>query len=68
MHEDQIRYLEEKHQTLDRRIDGLEKTGAFDDLHLQDLKKQRLRLRDEITKLTNSQWQHDHEYIEVDDE
>jgi hypothetical protein len=68
MYENRIQHLEESHRALNRQIDGLERTGRFDDLHLQNLKKQRLQLRDEIAKLTGLQWQHDREYLEADDE
>jgi hypothetical protein len=68
MYENRIQHLEESHRALDRQIDGLERTGRFDDLHLQNLKKQRLQLRDEIAKLTKLQWQHDREYLEADNE
>jgi hypothetical protein len=43
--------LEEEHQRLDKRIDGLESTGVYDDDQLNELKKQRLNLRDQIAKL-----------------
>jgi len=68
MYENRIQHLEESHRALDQQIDGLERTGRFDDLHLQNLKKQRLQLRDEIAKLMKLQWQHDREYLEADDE
>jgi len=68
MYENRIKHLEESHRVLDRQIDGLEKTGTFDDLNLQNLKKHRLQLKDEIAKLTRLQWEHDHEYIDQDDQ
>jgi len=43
--------LEHQHKELDKKIDGMEKSGVFEDEHLQALKKQRLHLRDEIAKL-----------------
>ena len=46
-----ILHLEEKHQVLDKKIDGLEKTGVFDDANIEDLKKQRLAIKDEIEHL-----------------
>jgi len=68
MYENRIHHLQEMHAALDKQIDGLEKTGKFSDTHLSDLKKQRLSLKDQIQDLEKRQWQHDHEYIEVDDE
>ena len=43
--EKRIKHLEEAHHALDKRINGLEKTGVFDDFELIDLKKQRLQLK-----------------------
>jgi hypothetical protein len=68
MYENRIKHLEESHRILDKQIDGLEKTGAFDDLKMQNLKKQRLQFRDELAKLRRLQWEHDHETIHDDDE
>ena len=68
MFENRIRHLEEMHASLDRQISGLEKTGRFDDVYMHDLKKQKLSLKDQITELKRRQWEHDHEYVETDDE
>ena len=42
MYEQRIKHLEELHRVLDKRIDGLESTGVFEDVTLEVLKKQRL--------------------------
>jgi hypothetical protein len=68
MYENRIRHLEEMHESLDKKIDGLEKTGKFDDHQMSELKKQRLLIRDQITDLRKKQWEHDHEFVEQDDE
>ena len=49
--DNRIKHLEEAHHVLDKRIDGLEKTGVFDDVELTDLKKQRLRLKTQLVTL-----------------
>jgi hypothetical protein len=49
--ERRIKHLEEAHHALDKRIDGLESTGVFDDVELTDLKKQRLRLKTQLVTL-----------------
>ena len=49
--DNRIKHLEEAHHVLDKRIDGLEKTGVFDDAELTDLKKQRLRLKTQLVTL-----------------
>jgi uncharacterized protein YdcH (DUF465 family) len=49
--QNRIAHLEELHRVLDKRIDGMESTGVFEDATLEVLKKQRLHLKDEIVKL-----------------
>ena len=49
--ENRIKHLEQAHQALDKRIDGLESTGVFDDVELNDLKKQRLQLKRQLVIL-----------------
>lgn len=46
-----IVHLEKEHATLDKKIDGLEKSGNFQDELLNKLKKQRLHIKDDIVKL-----------------
>jgi uncharacterized protein YdcH (DUF465 family) len=55
MYENRIKHLEEAHRALDKQIDDLEKTGLFEDLKLEKLKKQRLHLKDEIVILQHKQ-------------
>lgn len=45
-----ISHLEEKHTDLNTRIDQMERTGVFDDIELEALKKERLHLKDEIER------------------
>jgi len=55
MYEMRIKHLEEAHRALDKKVDTLEKNGLFEDLHLEELKKQRLHLKDEIAILKHKQ-------------
>ena len=55
MYELRIKHLEEAHRALDKKIDTLERTGLFEDLKLDTLKKQRLHLKDEIAILKQKQ-------------
>ena len=64
MYETRIKHLETMHETLNKQIDGMEKTGRFNDATLAQLKKQRLSLKDQLTDLYRRQYEHDHEYIE----
>ena len=61
MYESRIRHLEKMHETLDKRIDGMERTGVFDDAQLHNLKKQRLQIRDQLAELRRRQHEHDQE-------
>jgi uncharacterized protein YdcH (DUF465 family) len=55
MFETRIKHLEEAHRALDKQVDTLEKNGLFEDLKLEELKKQRLLLKDEIAILKRKQ-------------
>jgi len=55
MYEMRIKHLEEAHRALDKKVDTLEKNGLFEDLKLEELKKQRLHLKDEIAILKQKQ-------------
>ena len=68
MYENRIKHLEESHRVLDQKIDMLEKNGLFEDIKMQELKKQRLLFRDELAILRRKQWEHDHEFVDFDDE
>ena len=46
-----LKHLENDHAAMNKKIDGLEKTGVFEDITLEVLKKQRLHLKDEISKI-----------------
>lgn len=61
MYEGRIRHLEQMHAVLDKQIDGMEKTGVFDDTQLHTLKKQRLQIRDQLAELRRRQHEHDQE-------
>lgn len=58
MYQSKIKHLEEAHRVLNKQIDTMERTGIYDDLKIEELKKQRLRLKDEIVIL-----KHKHETI-----
>ena len=68
MYEDKIKHLEEAHRVLDQKIDTLEKNGLFEDIKMQELKKQRLLFRDELAILRRKQWEHNHETVDFDDD
>ena len=43
-----VEHLKEKHEKLDKQIDLMEQTGNFVDNELNNLKKKRLTIKDEI--------------------
>ena len=49
--ENRIKHLEEEHHRLNKKIDGLESTGVFDDAELATLKKQRLKIKTELVTI-----------------
>ena len=49
--ENRLKHLENDHAAIDKRIDGMESTGVFEDATMEVLKKQRLHLKDEIVKI-----------------
>lgn len=61
MYENRIKHLEESHRVLNKRIDEMERTGNFKDSEIEDLKKQRLHLKDEIVILRRKQEIHEEE-------
>jgi uncharacterized protein YdcH (DUF465 family) len=58
MYELRIKHLEEAHRALDKQVDTLERTGLFENLKLEELKKQRLHLKDKIAILKHKQKLH----------
>ena len=67
MYENRIRHLEESHRVLDKQINQLLSTGVFEDTKIQEMKKQKLQLKDEIRRLNRLQWDHDHETVHFDE-
>ena len=67
MYETRIKHLEESHRVLDKQINQLLSTGVFEDTKIQEMKKQKLQLKDEIRRLTRLQWDHDHETVHFDE-
>ena len=58
MYEQRIKHLEEAHRALDKQVDTLERTGLFEDLKLEQLKKERLLLKDKLAILKHKQQLH----------
>lgn len=64
-----IRELEALHRQIDTEIDIMEKNHPHvEEVKVQDMKKQRLQYRDELSRLRRLQWDHDHERVHLDDD
>lgn len=46
-----IKHLQDAHRALNKQIDTMERTGVYDDLLIETMKKQRLQLKDKIAIL-----------------
>jgi len=68
MYKERIKHLTEAHRVLDQKIEMLEKSGTYTDTQMQELKKQKLKMRDELSRLHKLQWEHDHEYVDFEDD
>lgn len=55
MNQNHLKKLEKEHTQLDKKIDAMEQTGIFGDLKLEEMKKQRLHIKDQIATITAQQ-------------
>lgn len=53
MYKLRIKHLEAAHNSLDQRIRSLETSGIFEDMQLHAMKKQKLKIKDDIQQLKN---------------
>jgi hypothetical protein len=59
-----INHLEEMHRLLDKQINDMQTNHPGVEIdHLADLKKKKLQLKDEISKLTRLQWEEENERV-----
>ncbi|WP_372602609.1 YdcH family protein [Actibacterium sp.] len=47
-----LQELRRKHETLSERVEQAQRSPGFDDLRIAELKKQKLRLKEEIQRLS----------------
>lgn len=55
-----IKHLEEMHRVLDNQITDMEEHNPFNRMQIEEMKKQKLKYKDEIVRLTRLQWMKDH--------
>jgi hypothetical protein len=64
-----IKHLEEMHKLLDKQINEMQINHPGVDIeHLTELKKKKLQIKDEISKLNRIQWEEDTQRIGYGDE
>jgi hypothetical protein len=69
MYKARIEHLTEAHRVLNKQIDDMERNHPHVEIDkLAEMKKRKLLLKDEISKLTRQQWEYDHETIHGDDD
>ena len=68
MYKEKIRHLEEMHRVLNRQIDDMERNHPHVEKDkLMEMKKRKLSIRDEISRLNRLQWDYDHNTLHGDD-
>ena len=69
MYKEKIKNLEEMHRALNKQIDDMERNHPHvESDKLSELKKKKLSVKDEISRLNKLQWDHDHERVDLGDQ
>ena len=69
MYENRIQHLRNMHRDLDTQISNLDACHPHvDEAHVIDLKKRRLQIKDEISRLMRLQWEENTQSVEFDDD
>lgn len=63
-----IASLTESHRILDKQITEAEKNFTHNVEKIAEMKKQKLKYKDEISRLNKLQWEHDHEHLDYGDD
>jgi len=67
-YETRLKTLEESVRLLDNQIFQLEKNNSTDTTKLSDLKETKDKYLKEVRLLIRSQWEHDNERVDLDDD
>lgn len=68
MYKAKIKQLEESHRVLNKQIDDMERNHPHvEEAKLAEMKKKKLLIKDEISRLNKLQWDHDHETVHGDE-
>ena len=63
----QIKFLEKEHASLNKKIDGMEKTGVFKDEQLSEMKRKRLQIKEQLAILRKRQFEENYERLNWDE-
>lgn len=64
-----IKHLEEMHKLLDKQINEMQMNHPHvDEIHLAEMKKKKLQLKDEISRLNKLQWEEETQRLNYGDE
>ena len=63
----QIKFLEKEHASLNKKIDGMEKTGVFKDEQLSEMKRKRLQIKEQLVILRKIQFEENYERLNWDE-
>ena len=68
MYKAKIKQLEESHKVLNKQIDDMERNHPHvEETKLAEMKKKKLIIKDEISRLNKLQWDYDHETVHGDE-
>jgi hypothetical protein len=69
MYKAKIIHLEEMHRVLNKQIDDMERDHPHVEVEkLTEMKKRKLQIKDEISRLNKLQWEHEHEHLDYGDD
>ena len=63
---ERIKHLEEMHRVLDQKLLEMEAHPHVDEQKVAEYKKQKLKYKDEIARLTRLEWEEQHERLPED--
>lgn len=64
---ERIKFLEREHASLNKKVDGMEKTGVFKDEQLSEMKRKRLQIKEQLAILRKKQFEEQHERLDWDE-
>ena len=67
MYKARIESLKARHKELHDRIEKMHKSH-FESVNLPELKREKLSIKDEISRLERLQWENDHDFVEWEDD